>query len=437
MAPYVNLTRDDILRNEDISTWPPAVVQLVQSIRDALKVPSWLKSEPPPYTDKRAVHLLDQLGTIDDPSTCHLWEHVDMVDDNLQQRLNLAFSTALSDCARIQVAIEREELSGTSVPKESFIVVLMRNAILNVSPGLNSLEDVLVALPRHFSGEPIPALRYMKRSLSAPLVISICQKMPVEDDEDDGKATSKWEDESSEASSPLQWPPSVTMSEFFATLTAAVEEVEEAVDDDPGILSAPFEVHFLAYPLFAPLPSTCHISVLCIANERQLPVVMTSLLYQRRVWHINDPLIGIAFSKYDTIIGLYVGWLDDATPDRILPCVYLGRIETSVTLDLSSPLVSLVVSRLLMSLETSICRLRDRVRNTVGTIAAQTQTQTIHSWRIDSDVRMDPLFPSENNSIRDRIIKWSQQYSVCEEDMSRRTKNPATVPPVPVHQSVP
>ncbi|KAI5995809.1 hypothetical protein F5J12DRAFT_785577 [Pisolithus orientalis] len=42
-----------------------------------------------------------------------------------------------------------------------------------------------------------------------------------------------------------------------------------------------FEAHFLAYPPSAPLPSTCHIPVLCMATEKYLPVVMTSLLYQR------------------------------------------------------------------------------------------------------------------------------------------------------------
>ncbi|KIO14435.1 hypothetical protein M404DRAFT_5804 [Pisolithus tinctorius Marx 270] len=191
---------------------------------------------------------------------------------------------------------------------------------------------------------------------------------------------------------------------------------------------AHFEAHFLAYPPSAPLPSTCHIPVLCMATEKYLPVVMASLLYQRRVLHIGDPLIGIAFSKYDTIIRLYVGRLDDASPDRILPRVLLGSIETSVTLDLSSPLVSLAVSRLLMSLESPICGLRDRIGNVVGTIAAETQTHTARPWRIDSDVQEeDAVFPSKMKNIQDRIIK----------DLSPRTRKPAAVPPGPERPSVP
>ncbi|KAI5986081.1 hypothetical protein F5J12DRAFT_578643, partial [Pisolithus orientalis] len=136
------------------------------------------------------------------------------------------------------------------------------------------------------------------------------------------------------------------------------------------------------------------------------------------VWHVEGPLIGIEFSKYDTTIRLYLGWLEDATPDRILPRVHLGSIETSVTLDLSSPLVSLAVSRLFMSLEAPICSVHDGVKNVVGTIVAETHTHTARSWRIDSDVREeDAVFPSKTEIVRDRIIKWqeSQEHS---EDMS-------------------
>lgn len=112
MALYVNLINQDVLRSDDIFTWPFAAVQLAQSIRDAFKVPSALKSELPPHTDKRAFHLLDQLRAIDDASSRHLWEDIDTVDDNSQRRLHLAFATALSDCARIQVAVKWPTLRG-------------------------------------------------------------------------------------------------------------------------------------------------------------------------------------------------------------------------------------------------------------------------------------------------------------------------------------
>ncbi|KIN96070.1 hypothetical protein M404DRAFT_11022 [Pisolithus tinctorius Marx 270] len=183
------------------------------------------------------------------------------------------------------------------------------------------------------------------------------------------------------------------MSKFLAMPTT-VEEVEEEVEDDPEFsphTSRPTFSHILHLPL-------CHL------------LVITSLLYQRRVWHIGDPLIGVTieFLKYDTIIRLYVGWLEDASPDGILSRMHLGSIETSVILDISSPLVSLAVSRLLMSLESPICGVRNGVRNVTGTIAAETQTHTTRSWRIDSDVREDTI-----------------------RDMPPRTRKPAAVPSVP------
>lgn len=58
-----------------------------------------LLKELPVYTDKRGLRLLDLLWATADASTCHLWEHADTVDINSQRRLNLTFTTALSDCA--------------------------------------------------------------------------------------------------------------------------------------------------------------------------------------------------------------------------------------------------------------------------------------------------------------------------------------------------
>ncbi|KAI5984392.1 hypothetical protein F5J12DRAFT_78084 [Pisolithus orientalis] len=90
-----------------------------------------------------------------------------------------------------------------------------------------------------------------------------------------------------------------------------------------------------------------------------------------------------------------------------------------------------------MSLESPICDLRDSVRNVVGTIAAETQTHTARSWRVDSDAREeDAVFPSKMQNIRDRIIKWqeSQKYS---EDVPPRTSSPAAVRPAREGPSIP
>ena len=112
-----------------------------------------------------------------------------------------------------------------------------------------------------------------------------------------------------------------TMSEFLDACERPETPGEVEEEQEEGVLPPRFEAYFLTCPPSAIPPSTCQIPVLCMADEEQLPVLMSSLLYQRRVWHIADPLIGVEFSKYDTTIKLFVGWLDgDVSSGRVLVC---------------------------------------------------------------------------------------------------------------------
>ena len=93
------------------------------------------------------------------------------------------------------------------------------------------------------------------------------------------------------------------------------QEEEESDDEEDNELPSIFDAHFLSYPPNSTPPQTCHLPVLVMAENKDVGVLMSSLLYQRRVWHIQEPLIGIGFEKYETVIRLYVGWLDE----EILP----------------------------------------------------------------------------------------------------------------------
>ena len=86
------------------------------------------------------IHLLDQLRASDDVSCNDLWDSTDnTIDKEMEQRLHVVFNTALADCARIRAVIEAENLTDTPFPKESFLVILVRNAILDAHARLSSL----------------------------------------------------------------------------------------------------------------------------------------------------------------------------------------------------------------------------------------------------------------------------------------------------------
>ena len=160
MATYVELIRQDVYLHEpceDLSSWPSSVSEFVQSLKNELKLPRWLKSvslrtlrmqaahfashkDPVPYTNKRVIDLLDQLRASDDASSVDLWDSADtIIDKDMERRQHVVFNSALVDCARIRAVIEAENLTGTPFPKESFLVILVRNAILDAHARLSSL----------------------------------------------------------------------------------------------------------------------------------------------------------------------------------------------------------------------------------------------------------------------------------------------------------
>ena len=182
----------------------------------------------------------------------------------------------------------------------------------------SSREDVPVVLPRHFSGEAIPILNYMKKNFYAPLVVSIGLEVPVEESVCNLEHQPSESDEEDVYSELFEHSPP-TMSEFLDACDRTKTPEEDEEEQEEGVIPSMFEAHFLARPPSAAPPSVCHIPLLCMSDEKQLPVLMSSLLYQRRVWHISDPLVGLEFSKYDTTIKLFVGWLeDDLSSDRVL-----------------------------------------------------------------------------------------------------------------------
>ena len=184
-------------------------------------------------------------------------------------------------------------------------------------------EDVLISLPRHSSGWTDPILKFVDKSCRAPLVISINEEMPCEIEDEDNVLGHEQVECESEFSFALcsehgqsceqsygQSPRHKVASERFRQWLWA-EAVEEEEEDEEEAAPLPeFDAHFLAYPPLTGSFSVYRIPVLCMADEGRLPVLMAALLHQRRIWHIDEPLIGIQFSTYGTAVSLFVGWLE-------------------------------------------------------------------------------------------------------------------------------
>jgi len=83
-------------------------------------------------------------------------------------------------------------------------------------------------------------------------------------------------------------------------------------------VDVPFDAHVLpgrGRRLCAILP------LLCVTDEANMTSLLSSVLYQRYVWGIVDPVVGIVFSKVGTVGQVLFGWLDiDSTNDFNLVC---------------------------------------------------------------------------------------------------------------------
>ena len=72
-------------------------------------------------------------------------------------------------------------------------------------------------------------------------------------------------------------------------------------------MDVPFDAHMLpgrGRRFYAILP------LLCVADKENIAPLLSSVLYQRRVWGIDEPAVGLVFSKTGTIGRIVLGWLD-------------------------------------------------------------------------------------------------------------------------------
>ena len=72
-------------------------------------------------------------------------------------------------------------------------------------------------------------------------------------------------------------------------------------------INVPFEAHVLpghGRRFSAVLP------IICVADEDNIISLLSSVLYQRHVWEIDEPVVGVVFSPTGTVGQVILGWLD-------------------------------------------------------------------------------------------------------------------------------
>ncbi|KAI0683971.1 hypothetical protein BC835DRAFT_1310776 [Cytidiella melzeri] len=148
------------------------------------------------------------------------------------------------------------------------------------------------------------------------------------------------------------------------------------------------------------LPRDCHIlagigpwpnlvlPVFCVTDPESIIPVLSSVAYQRRIWNIDVPVIGIEVSKYGYVARVHVAWLDPPAHDGsdIMHVVRAqgGNDPAVGVFDMTNANTGFLLGIFLMSLRHQFLALRTLIPS----------TQPLHmKWRYDS-------FGPESHSIK-------------------------------------
>ncbi|KAL6299941.1 hypothetical protein BKA93DRAFT_882058 [Sparassis latifolia] len=432
LKQYLHILKEDIVWHkfvDDGQKWPPILRDLCgELLTDSRRVPTWVTTGPYPPVDPRAEPLLEELQNT---FKSHAASLEDVVFD---QQLQGMFGILLSDCARLRNVISSDSLCGSANPKESFLTVMICNAMSSVTADFSIDENVLVALPRYRGGGLNVPTRYMSSGIQVPLLMSVFAKIPDDSsnekgsnvmangagtEEADSDAESHNSDaeqgedelrEPSESPRPVSVASPMSMSTFLSLCEKPVLIEESASDSeshyDPQS-PAELNAHILMYPPSRKLPKRCSLPFLCVAEEDDLPLVMMAILYQRFVWKISEPVVGVGFSKYHTSMHFYIGWLDeDIHKEGSLPRVHLGSLGRDGCLDLASLDGAFALCRTMLALQGLAEQMCSASRATATLVAEEIRDDSISMWRLDTIGCVDVV--DSNPGQHDRIAAWAQ-----------------------------
>ncbi|GBE77168.1 hypothetical protein SCP_0100400 [Sparassis crispa] len=428
LKQYLHILKEDIAWHkfvDDGQKWPSSVRELCGGLLTARRVPLWVTTGPYPAVDPRTEPLLEELQNT-------FKSHAGSLEDAVfDQQLRGMFGTLLSDCARLRNVISSDILCGSANPKESFLIVMISNVMSSVTADFSIDENVLVALPRYRGGGLNVPTRFMSNSIQVPLLMSVFAEIPDDNsnmdgsdamvndpdtdeaDSDEESPNPDTEDESSEPSEPPR-PVSVTspmsMSTFLSRCAKPVL-IEESDSDSESVYDPPppaeLNAHILVYPPSRELPKRCPLPFLCVAEEDDLPLVMMAILYQRHVWKIHEPVVGVGFSKYDTSISFYIGWLDeDADKEDSLPRVHLGSLGRDGSLDLASLDGAFALCHAALALQGLVAKTCGVSEATVTVVAEEIRDGSVSMWRLDTQEDVNSADSSEGQ--RDWIEAWAE-----------------------------
>ncbi|KAG5650492.1 hypothetical protein H0H81_012063, partial [Sphagnurus paluster] len=154
-----------------------------------------------------------------------------------------------------------------------------------------------------------------------------------------------------------------------------------------------------------------------------IKTLVTSVLYQRHVWGIHIPVIGIEICKKNTAARIVFGWLGNANLNGhdCLPVVHLAYCPSDVpnpklgVFDLTDPVSVLHLAQFILSLE---CHFEDVLQG-----AKSPEIQPL-AWRADH-IESDLLSREQWNSIKPAtLLSWVSDSMLVDREESFKPQTP-------------
>ncbi|CAL1712216.1 unnamed protein product [Somion occarium] len=164
------------------------------------------------------------------------------------------------------------------------------------------------------------------------------------------------------------------------------------------VLDIPFDAHILPG---RGLRSCAVLPILAVADSENIEPLLCSILYQRFVWAIDEPVVGFAISEFDPNLQLFLGWIDIQNGN---PRVHLCRPVTHVAsnpgvglFDMTDSYSACVLAQFLLGLQSQY----DRVKES----ACQFHLRPF-CWRSDHRNDDHELLNGSGNDQSSRVLQW-------------------------------
>ncbi|KAG1860404.1 hypothetical protein F4604DRAFT_1957815 [Suillus subluteus] len=180
----------------------------------------------------------------------------------------------------------------------------------------------------------------------------------------------------------------------------------DSCDGSIGSLDLPLQAHMLpgrGRRLSVVVP------VLLVADSRNIVPLLCSALYQRHVWGIRQPVVGLCCSSTGTIATAIFGWLDsDQSEEGHMPTAHLA-LAADIRLDPSMGVFDFTDTRSAISLAQFVLGLRTHSQDIKGAISIEAvDSLTPLHWRSDLP-DFETQFWGQSN---ERVASWTHQIHV-------------------------